>query len=113
MLLGRANHGWASAWSAIASRLTHLTGPVQFGITVFLAAVAVAIITMTRLVWQAGKQVIDGAKSHQEKEQAYKLVAATLLKVLRVSGRNAIFTQEPDIFPEQDSTRCPPGNERS
>jgi len=113
MLLGPANHGWASVWSAIASRLTHLTGPVQFGIAVFLAAVAVAIITMTRLVWQAGKQVIDGAKSQQEKEQAYKLVAATLLKVLRVSGRNAIFTQEPDIFPEQDSTHCPPGNERS
>jgi TATA-box binding protein (TBP) (component of TFIID and TFIIIB) len=86
---------------------------VQLGITVFLAALAVAIIAMTILVWRAGKQVIDGAKSQKEKEQAYKLVAATLLKVLRATGRNAIFTQEPDIFPEQDNTHCPPGSEGS
>jgi hypothetical protein len=104
ILLGRANHGWASVLSAIASKLTHLTGPVQLGIAVFLTAVAAAVITMTRLAWQAGKQVIDGATSQQEKERAYNLVAATLLKVLRVSGRNAIFTQEPDLFPEQNST---------
>lgn len=104
ILLGRANHGWANVWSAIASRLTHLASPVQLGITVFLAALAVAIIAMTILVWRAGKQVIEGAKSQQEKEQAYKLVAATLLKVVRASGRNAIFTQEPDFFPEQDNT---------
>ena len=77
---------------------------MQLGITVFLAALAVAIIAMTILVWRAGKQVIEGAKSQQEKEQAYKLVAATLLKVVRASGRNAIFTQEPDFFPEQDNT---------
>jgi hypothetical protein len=87
----------------MASRLTHLTSPVQLGITAFLAAVATAIIIMTRLVWRAGKQIIDGAQSQQEKEQAYKLVAATFLKVLRVSSRNAIFNQEPDIFKDQDN----------
>ena len=57
-----------------------------------------AIVALTRLVWLAGRQVIDGAQSQQEKESAYNLVATTLFKVLRVSSRNAIFDQEPDIL---------------
>ncbi len=56
---------------------------------------------MTRLVWRAGNKVIEDAQSQKEKERAYKLVAATLLKALRVSSQNAIFNQERDIFSQE------------
>src|SRR6266487_6205386 len=80
VLASPAIHGGHNVWSTLAARLTDLVGPVQLGITIFLTAVAAAIMVMTRLIWLAGRQVIDGAGSQEEKEQAYKLVASTLLK---------------------------------
>jgi hypothetical protein len=99
-LADEANHGW---WSALISWFIRHAGNLQLGITifllaagvfVFLAAVGVSITVTTRLVWQAGKKLIDEADN--QKERAFKLVAAILGKALRAGRRSAILNHEPD-----------------
>jgi hypothetical protein len=91
-----ATHTEHNLWSALGSRIARLDSPTELGIGLFLIAMATLVVIISILLWKAGNRAIEGASSQREKIEVLDRISAMLLKVLRVSGRDAALTREPD-----------------
>lgn len=84
-------------WRIVSSLFSHVDrSPVEWGIFIFLCAVAILVLVIGRLWWKVGNSILKNANSNKERFQVLSHISNVLLKVLRVSGKNAVFSQEPD-----------------
>jgi hypothetical protein len=95
--VGHVTHSANDPWRVVTSLFSHLSrSPVEWGIFIFLCTAAIIVLAIGVLWLVAGYRLVKSANSYKERLQVFNRISDVLLGALRVSGKNAAFTQEPD-----------------